>query len=103
MAINYDWPPNGATGWGTEVDTNLESMEARLNDIEAAIASLQSSNGNQTGTQGPPGPLSLRFYINGQWQPRPVGTENTPILSVSIGQSNVPTPPNPVEGDVWLY
>lgn len=104
MAIDYSWPPNGAVGWGTQVDTNLESMEARLNAIENAIADLGTNSG--TGEQGPPGPtgpagpVAIRFCINGVWQARPT---TSPIINVSIGQPNAPTPPNPVEGDVWLY
>lgn len=116
MAIDYTWPAPGAVGWGTSVDNNLESMEARLNTIEAALANgTGSGTGGGTGPQGPPGPagptgqtgapgpMSLRFCVGGTWQARPPGTSASPILNISIGQANVHTPPNAVEGDVWLY
>lgn len=103
MPVDYTWPADGAVGWGQSVDNNLESMESRLNALEAAIANITSGTPGQPGPPGAPGPLSIRFCIGGVWQARPPGTETSPIINVSIGQTNAPTPPNAVEGDVWLY
>lgn len=97
--LSVSWPADGAHNWGQQVDTNLNAIVAQLNLHDATLTGLSGTN---TGPEGPPGPLSLRFYTGTAWPDRPPGTETSPIINVSSPYPGAPAPPNSVEGDVWF-
>lgn len=97
--LSLSWPADGAKGWGAQVDANLDTIVAQINEHDQALSTLSAAS---TGPQGPPGPISMRFYNSDGWPARPPGTEIDPIIDVSTAYPGAPAPTDSVEGDTWF-